>query len=145
MKRPPHPEHQPRTAQSLTIALCQDDLEDLTKLSNLTNTHPSTLAYHCFKTGLASLLATLRKPWAPSPNSAPSPDQPKRNAKYVTIYITEADLSELHSYPQLYARSFPRRSVMRRFAADLPPPPLTTLAYSCFRKGLAFNLADTQR
>jgi hypothetical protein len=142
MKRSSDPESAPRTAQSLTIALSQADLDALSKISDLTHTHPSTLAYQCFKTGLTSLLDNLRQPWQPLPLNSPlPPEPPKRNAKYVTIYITEHDLSRLHDYPRLRARSFPPRSILRELAAHWMPKP-TALAYTFFRKGLALKLQE---
>jgi len=142
MKSSSDSESAPRTAQSLTIALSEEDLDALSKISDFTHTHPSTLAYQCFKTGLTSLLDSLRQPWQPAPPNSPlQPDPPKRNAKYVTIYITERDLSHLHNYPRLNARRFPPRSIMRALAAHWMPK-LTALAYDCFRKGLALKLHE---
>jgi hypothetical protein len=142
MKRSSAPKLQPRTAQSLTIALSQEDLDALSKISNLTHTHPSTLAYECFKTGLTSLRNSVRQPWQPPPPNSPlPPEPPKRNAKYVTIYIAERDLSHLHDFPRLRARSFPPRSILRELAAHWMPKP-TALAYTCFRKGLALKLQE---
>jgi hypothetical protein len=142
MKRSSDAESAPRTAQSLTIALSQEDLDALSKISDLTHTHPSTLAYQCFRTGLTFLPDSLRQPWEPHPPNSPlPPEPPKRNAKYVTIYITERDLSNLHAYPRLRARSFPPRSILRELAAHWTPK-LTALAYTCFRKGLALKLQE---
>jgi hypothetical protein len=99
----------------------------------------STVAYQCFATGLDHKLKG--KPLPQSAKIFHWDNRPKRDAKLVGIYLSEADCKNLIKLASLadlrfFGRSFIRAEKRHPFQFNKP----TTLAYACFQTGLALML-----
>ena len=150
MKRPRSNLPEPRT-ELLGLNLTDADLAELDELfAKLTQTQTpnrkprsitrSTVAYQCFATGLDHYLQG--KPNPRTSNSDDWDNRPKRDAKLVGIYLSETDCKKLIKLDSVIERRFwgafsHRRGERRPFQFRKP----TTLAYACFRGGLAVMLA----
>ena len=95
--------------------------------------------YHGFTTGLDHYLQGKPNPEPGKPDDWDR--RPKRSAKLVGIYLSETDCKKLIKLDSLIDRrfwgSFLRRGLERRPFQFRKP---TTLAYGCFRTGLALML-----
>jgi hypothetical protein len=87
-------------------------------------------------------LLGLGKPNPRTSNSDDWDNRPKRDAKLVGIYLSETDCKKLIKLDSVIERrfwgAFSRRGEERRPFQFRKP---TTLAYACFRGGLALMLA----
>ena len=102
----------------------------------------STVAYQCFATGLDHYLQAKPNPRPAKPDDWDN--RPKRDAKLVGIYLSETDCKKLIKLDSVIERqlggAFSRRGEERRPFQFLKP---TSLAYACFRGGLALMLATS--
>jgi hypothetical protein len=151
MKRPRTKRPEPRIAHLIGLNLTDADLvqlDTLFKALNATSSRKpkvrpltrSTVAYQCFTTGLDHYLQGKPDPRAPKPDDCDN--RPKRDAKLVGIYLSETDCKKLIKLDSVIERrfwsTFSRRGEERRpFQFHKP----TTLAYACFRGGLALMFA----
>ena len=141
---------EPRT-QLLGLNLTEADLAQLDELfAAVTQTQPqertprrltrSSVAYQCFTTGLDHYLKGKPDPRPAKPDGWDN--RPKRDAKLVGIYLSETDCKKLIKLDSVIERrfwgAFSRRGEERRPFQFRKP---TTLAYACFRGGLALMLA----
>jgi hypothetical protein len=154
MRRRTNARPEPRTAHLIGLNLTDDDLAQLDHLfaalhtrlignSRRQNKFPrhtrSTVAYQCFHAGMAHYLESKRNPRRNDSTPDEHSDRPKRNAKLVGIYLSDTDLRNLTKLDSIvdsqFFRFFPRH---QRHPFRLNKP--TTLAYHCFKRGLALLL-----
>jgi hypothetical protein len=150
MKRPHSNRPESRT-ELLGLNLTDADLAELDELFAKLTQSPtperkprsltrSTVAYQCFATGLDHYLQGKPNPRTTKPDNWDN--RPKRDAKLVGIYLSETDCKKLIKLDSVIERrfwgAFLRRGEERRPFQFRKP---TTLAYACFRGGLALMLA----
>jgi hypothetical protein len=150
MKRPHSNRPESRT-ELLGLNLTDTDLAELDELFAKLTQSPtpernprsltrSTVAYQCFATGLDHYLQGKPNPRTTKPDNWDN--RPKRDAKLVGIYLSETDCKKLIKLDSVIERrfwgAFSRRGEERRPFQFRKP---TTLAYACFRGGLALMLA----
>ena len=152
MKRPRNNCPEPRT-ELIGLNLTDADLAELDKLfAKLRQTQTperkprsltrSKVAYQCFATGLDHYLQGKPNPRTTKPDDWDN--RPKRDAKLVGIYLSETDCKKLIKLDCVIERRFygafsRRGEPWRPFQFRKP----TTLAYACFRGGLALMLATS--